>query len=307
MRETNKMSVRPYIVIVSLLAASIMAIPAVAELALPDESSEATINLRCKEVLLDGLSCEAFWPRMHAAEALTDMGFGEYVSLRLQPMLPETTDPQHRVGLARELVRAGQGDKVSLILAALQDPESSARIHAAETLFKLGLIGDTQTMRSAMQQQDNPGLRAFAAAAIARYEPDDQQAKSILHELLNHPEETPRRYAAFTLGLLGDHEAEELLVQNADRPELEPSMQVPYLQALARLGNERGLASLSEQLTSETASVRAHTTVVVGEVRDLSLKQALVGLLNDPEPDVRIRSAHALWMLCGPVDRNSEE
>ncbi len=67
---------------------------------------EAT-QTRCLAVLREGLRSDEFWPAMHAAEGLSRSGFGDEVQRALEPKLSEENDDQHRCGLARELVRAG--------------------------------------------------------------------------------------------------------------------------------------------------------------------------------------------------------
>lgn len=288
------------IVVLLLLAMTLPTITLASESPAHAAIDTTTIDARCKAILIEGLSCEEFWPSMHAAEGLTEMGHGERVRSHLEPMLAEITNPQHRVGLARELVRAGDTDKVTLIVNELKDPESNARVHAAETLFKLGLVGDIQAMREATTQPTDARLRVFACAALARHAQDKPEAQPelrVLRELLNHHDPAPRRHVTFVLGTLQDKESETWLLNRLAQPDLEESEYQSCLSALAQLGNQQGLDSLANLLTSESKSARAHAAMVVGDIGYHILRPELIALLDDPETDVRIRAAHALYKL----------
>ena len=84
---------------------------------------EPETEARCLVVLREGLASEEFWPAMHAAEGLSLGGYGAEVIAALTPRLDTETDGQKRCGLARELVRAGDRSKTSILLGLLADPD----------------------------------------------------------------------------------------------------------------------------------------------------------------------------------------
>ncbi len=252
---------------------------------------------RCESVLIEGLHGDEFWPSMHAAEALTLLGREELARNRLEQQLPETTDPQHRVGVARELVRAGDADKLTLIIDALKDELSNARVHAAETLLKLSEIGERQALLQTMTQTDDLNLRVFAAAALSRSEEDHEFALNALHESLKLKEDRPRRYAIFAAGLLADTASVDQLHKIIDRQDTEEIERLSCTQALARIGDAHARTLIEDQLTSQSPGTRANAALVVGEAGLQNLKPKLIELLDDSVADVRIRAAQGLILL----------
>lgn len=80
---------------------------------------------------------------MHAAgRALTLAGQQAHVVQVLTPKLKTEADPQRRCGLNRELLRTGDRLRLPEMWAILADEQSTGRIHAAESLYKLGEVGD---------------------------------------------------------------------------------------------------------------------------------------------------------------------
>ena len=123
-----------------------------------DKTTEA-IREQALAILRAGLQArdEAnFWPAMHAAEGLTLAGHGCEVRKALEPWLATETDARRRCGLARELIRAGDLSKVGDLARILTSPDSYGHIHAAESLFKVGEVGDAAAIEAHV---DFPRLR----------------------------------------------------------------------------------------------------------------------------------------------------
>ncbi len=119
-------------------------------------------------ILRTGMRGGEFWPAMHAAEGLTLGGYGAEVRVFLEPKLPRELDDQQRCGLAREMVRAGDKDKAQIMLDILAGTDDYGHVHAAESLYKVGEIGDGVAMREAFAQTENMKLRLMAAAALVK-------------------------------------------------------------------------------------------------------------------------------------------
>ncbi len=121
-----------------------------------DQGWELTPTLRqkCVAVLRQGLTGDDFWPAMHAAESLTFAGQTQEVRKHLLPKLDTATDDQRRCGLARELARAGDEEKSTLLLEILRKNNPHGHVHAAKSLFKVGWPGDgTELQKGVCQQQ----------------------------------------------------------------------------------------------------------------------------------------------------------
>ena len=100
------------------------------------------LRSRCLRILREGLQSDAFWPAMHAAEALSDSGFGAEVREQLWPRLPEEQDDQRRCGLAREIVRSGDRRALPTLFGVLAKDDPYGHTHAAESLYKIADVGD---------------------------------------------------------------------------------------------------------------------------------------------------------------------
>ena len=122
----------------------------------------------CLTVLREALAGPEFWPAMHAAEALTIAGHGDEVVPLLEARLLTDNDAQHRCGLAREIARTGRRDHIDLLWKTLADPQSGGRVHAAESLYKIGEVGDGKLLRTLMMEPGNPRMSIMCAAGLGR-------------------------------------------------------------------------------------------------------------------------------------------
>ncbi len=93
-----------------------------------DESTRA----HCLKVLRVGLMSDEFWPSMQAVEGLTMGGYGGEVRVFFAARLETEKDNQHRCGLARELVRAGDEKKRNSMLDILRWGIALGRWHFRE-------------------------------------------------------------------------------------------------------------------------------------------------------------------------------
>lgn len=251
-------------------------------------------------VLQAGLASDEFWPAMHAAEALTLAGETARVRRALGPRLPRETDDQRRCGLARELVRAGDANKAAVMIAILATPESNGRIHAAESLYKVGWRGDAETyLQAAIAEDSNYVLRLMARAALAKHGSgaDRERALSALRaSLQTERDHNNLRLIAWVLARVGDASDIARIRPLLDR-DLEARPRVFVEHALARLGDPEGRRALQRNLQSDDAATRTYAAVFAGECGMTETVPRLVAQLDDPNLDARIRAAQALFVL----------
>lgn len=259
-----------------------------------DESTQA----RCLEVLRAGLRGDEFWPSMHAAEGLTLAGHGPEVVEFLTPRVGKESDDQRRCGLAREIARAGDRSTVSVLLSILAGENPHGHVHAAESLFKIDEVGDGLSLNQAVHSSDNVALRVMASAALARH--GDVDALQVLRDLLKHENTKHASIAAWSIGQLGDASDIPRLQTQLSRL-TEPSDRANFQHALALLGDEGGLAAMTENLSSADNSVRTYAANFAGDARLLSAGVRLMELLDDQVTDVRIRAAQSLVTLASPI------
>lgn len=265
--------------------------------ALPADTSAAAIREKALAILRAGLQGSGetdFWPAMHAAEGLTLAGHGREVRTALEPRLATETDARRRCGLARELVRAGDVAKVGELASVLASHDPYGHVHAAESLFKVGDVGDAAVTQRAFEQKEDIRLRLMAAAALGRG--GAAAPRAAIREALRGDDADGIMLAAWILGQIGEEtDIEPLRGRLAEAPT--PLVRVHLEHALATLGDAEGLAALDRNLASRDDAIRAAAANMAGEARARAAVPRLVQLLDDPVSDVRIRAAHALLIL----------
>ncbi|MGD9724165.1 MAG: HEAT repeat domain-containing protein [Pirellulales bacterium] len=256
------------------------------------------LKAQCLAVLHQALTSDEFWPAMHAAEALTLAGETNSVRAALATRLPAERDDQRRCGLARELVRAGDRQPLAILEHILADANSTGRVHAAESLYKLGETGAAEQLRAASKQSAKGPLQLWATAALAKS--GDKACLAELRASLRSEARASRSTAAFALARLGDTSDVDAL-SGALVTETDPFARVILAGALACQGHAGGRAELGRQLESADAGVRAISADLVGASRSVEYQSQLVALLQDDALDVRVRAAQSLLGLSQPA------
>ena len=255
------------------------------------------VRKRCFEVLRTGIRGSDFWMSIHAAEGLTLAGRGQEVRTLLLPKLAKEKDDQRRCGLARELVRAGDEQKARIMLDILAGERSHGHVHAAESLYKVGTIGDGSALQKAMIQTKNGSLQLMAAAALGR----DGQPLALrrLRQKLKSSDPNISRIAAWVLARIGDESDVRQLRKNvvAAKDDLTRCYNE---HALARLGDRSGMRALERNLSSTNPAIRTYAATFVGDAGALRLAKKLIVMLDDPHLDAGIRAAQSLLVLAAP-------
>ena len=257
------------------------------------------LRQRCLDTLREGLASEEFWPAMHAAEALTLAGHQAEVIPALRARQTNERDDQHRCGLARELARAGERGEAAVLFEILSDPNSTGRIHAAESLYKIGETGDGKLLRAALAEANDAKLRLMAAAALAKA--GDRGALAHLRSQLQSGEASSRNLAAFALARVGDSSDIEP-VSKVLAGESDPMSRSFLIIALASLQDARGREQLCTNLEAAEPGARALLAECAGFSRCVECQPQLLMLLDDPLLDVRVRAAQSLLVLSQPAD-----
>ena len=258
------------------------------------ELSPQTRDL-CLNVLRQALAGSEFWPAMHAAEALTIAGHGNEVVPLLEAQLLTDNDAQHRCGLAREIARTGRRDTIDLLWKTLADPQSNGRVHAAESLYKIGEVGDGKLLRSLMNEPGNPRLSVMCAAALGRA--GSPPAMERLRTYLKSEDPELRKLAAWALGLLGS--ASDIPeIQKLSDNEKDPITKSFFVNALGCLGDEKALQTMASNINSEDPAIRTYAADFATWARHIDAVKE--DRLADSNTDVRVRTAQALLSFSLP-------
>lgn len=265
------------------------------------DSLAESLRQECLDVLREGLRSDDFWPAMHAAEALTISGHDDEVRRYLEPKLVSEKDDQKRCGLARELARAGDRSKSGILMRMLAWEDPYAHVHAAESLYKVGWVGDDSPLRKAFEETEDLRLKLMSAAAMAKR--GDGEAMEALREVAqNHPDPNIFRLAIWVLGRIGDRE-KDVPIARSRLADVETELQRSFLEnALAALGDDKGKVAVLRNLDSSDAAVRTYAALFAGEVGLAEAAPNLARQLEDSNLDSRIRAAQALLVL----DKNNQ-
>ncbi|WP_425616075.1 exo-alpha-sialidase [Anatilimnocola sp. NA78] len=289
------------IAIAALLLLPPLPLATAADSSVPDRDKPLALSAeqsqKCLQILRTGLASDEFWPSMHAAEALTIAGKGEEVKQALRSRVTQEPDHQRRCGLARECARAGDRTTLPEMWKILADEQSTGRIHAAESLYKVGELNDGKLMRSVFTTAEVPKLKLMAAAALARG--GNQPALQLLRDKLADPDFEVRKISAWVLGLLGDQRDIEPL-KKVLTAETDPLAKAYYVNALACLRDATGREQLIKNLSDKDPAIRTYSADFAGYARAVEAQPRLLEMLNDTVLDVRVRAAQSLIALSLP-------
>lgn len=262
----------------------------------PSISLDKATRQRCLEILRSGMRSGEFWPSIHAAEGLTLAGHGDEVIDYLSGQLPAEADDQQRCGIARELVRAGDKSRVSVMLNILSDDDPYGHVHAAESLYKVVEIGDGSALRKAFATTDNVRLKLMAAAALGRCGNPD--AMQFLRQSLDNEDPEVLRIAVWILGRIGH--ATDIPKIRAQLPRCDEALLKAYVQhSLAALGDAEGLKALASNLHDQDPAVRTYAATFAGDAWATGVADSLKQLLDDENADTAYRAAQSLLVLSG--------
>ncbi|PAY17584.1 hypothetical protein CKO51_20365 [Rhodopirellula sp. SM50] len=259
-----------------------------------------TLRQKCVAVLRQGLTGEAFWPAMHAAESLTFAGQTQEVRSYLLAKLETESDDQRRCGLARELARAGDHQKSTLLLEILRENDPHGHVHAAESLYKVGWPGDGTELQTAFANSSDIRVRIMAAAALAKYDqgPVREESFEFLRQTLRDEKDPALfRLAAWILGRIGEPK-DCVLIRSRLEDAKNDALTHAFLEhALAALGDLQARKVLMRNLQSTDSAIRTYAAVFAGESGMTNAAPFLIRQLDDGNLDARIRAAGALLAL----------
>jgi SSS family solute:Na+ symporter len=264
------------------------------------------------DLLVDELHKNTGFVRIHAAEAAIDHGYSFKLSALFEAEFATAAAP-YRIGVWRVQARMAEGDAqrhrfVELLRRAMLDPEGPDRLHAAESLAKLGWVNRSD--RSAIEQW--LATTADAAAPFLLWllllsgtpaeRPEDEAR---LARLIDSSDPMTRLRAAFAIGRL-DAPSSATLARLSSRLEFEAddsSARVHLLSAalLHAARSSPTAATLKRQLIACLGACgpaeQFEVATVLGCCGSLEDLPVLVSLLESGDADARIGAAGALLHL----------
>lgn len=195
------------------------------------------------------------------------------------------------------LKRCGQKVDLSPLAGMLVSQDPSARGNAA---MLLGRLSDRSAVPMLLETAKAPMPRVSAvresivriqvAEAVVRL--GETSALDAVRAGAYSPFDEVRVLAVQMMGRLGDQKMVVALAELLAKPPIE--LQLAAAEALARLGKTNGLDVTLKAAASELATVRGQAAMTLGQFKDGRAVAALVGLLDDPQEQVRLAAASAV-------------
>ena len=268
---------------------------------------------RAKAELLHALSSQPKWIKVHAAEALIDLGQSEEArDAFLKEWAEFENQPQYRIGIMRVLARAHHKEVDRLewadrIKKALFDAAGADQIHAAESASKLNLsFSPSEIVQlEELVERSQPDLAVNSCWALALQ--GGSEYRKQLVEFVGSTDPNLRSVAAYAMGrlpLLAPDASQELY--DAASSEQAESSAFAYLTSASFVvasqnGNateaqrcRAALVNLLREGTSAAQREACYAIATAGSGADLELVR---DLLDHADPDVRVSAASAVLQL----------
>jgi len=277
-----------------------------------EEQSKVAPELRERalSVLREALDKEHEWVKVHAAEALLFNNYPDDVRRVFQNELQKGPPPKYRIGVWRVLAQAAGNDRkarkkyLDRIVAAFEDPAGPDRVHAVETLGKLGYKKVSPELTAVANEGDG-SFQAYARWVLANSgKPEDE---ACLAELLDSGDSDVRGCVAYALRYFDRLRDETLdkLIQAVSQEPTDSSGRVYLLGALYvhaqaehyKSYREKAKVELLKYAETGNKDEKNELCSALAEAGGFDDVEILAGLLNDPEPDVRVHAANALLRI----------
>ena len=276
-------------------------------------SPPAAVNDRLRHkalhVLRTALEEQERWIKVHAAEALLSLDEPQGVTRIFESELASKgVEPQYRIGVWRVLAQAARRDQqrepwISRILAAFLDTAGPDRLHAAETLAKLGYHASArETDAFELAARTGPGPLAASARWVLANS-GRANGDMLLAELLRSDDSGTRGNAAYAIRhrpKLSSAAWKQLAgaVLKAPRDDngrvylISAAFVHAPLDQMAHFKAE--LLTYANTGTSEEKYEACAALAKDGQDDDVPL---LIGLLDNNDPDVRVGAAQAILRI----------
>ena len=178
----------------------------------PDASVDANLRAESITKLRSVLETQPKWVKVHAAEWLLDLGYPQGVVEEFQKELTAHGDePEYRIGIWRVLAKGSQHTRdypqwVTRIKQTFFDEHSPDRVHAAESMAKLGVPLTPSELKGvvAAAEDNDARLAVYCRWVLAVADNKNRAAHyAALVELLESPAIETRQTASYALRHLG--------------------------------------------------------------------------------------------------------
>lgn len=224
------------------------------------------------------------------------------------------SDPVERAWAAYQLAKLGRGatPAIPYLVNLLEDEtpvlltryvgggfhSSTATTPADEAVRTLGQIGDPATTTLLLTlNHAQPEVRARAAKALGLI--GDMQAVEFLLNALRDSNRKVRANAAIALGSYRHPRAAQMIMDAWDA-QSDPAVHADMVYALAQINDITATSFLIDKSEAADANLRAAIAFALGELGDARAVPALLARLSDKDEIVRTNAAYALNKFYSP-------
>ena len=267
------------------------------------------LRTQAVQVLRSTLETEQRWIKVHAAEALLSAGQPDGVVRAFEiEFASHGTEPEYRIGIWRVLAQAAPTDRqrepwITKIVAAFLNTGGPDRLHAAETLGKLGYRASaTETEAFDVVARSGRGSLSVDASWVLTNS-GRAGGDAPLAELLSSEDRGTRNDAAYAMRHLVklSNAGWEKLATAADKSHVGDGEHVTLLSAAfvhaPRDQKSHFKSELMKYLSSGTNDEKYEVCAALAREGVDADALLLAPLLADASPDVRIGAAHAILKI----------
>ena len=267
--------------------------------------SDTGYREKCVKILYEGLDSDVpFWVSVHAAENLLWNGYFDGVKENFIAR-EDTAGAINRIGVWRVLARANKKDQVAYyryvnhIRETFCDTEAPDRLHAIETLAKLGFAERLPEIVAAARGNEDT-FTAYARWVLANSGIPEDEAS--LAELLTSDNSKLYARAGYALRFLDTVQPETyvLMEECAARFSHDTEGRVYIVSALYVHAPEDKKEDAKRNLLTYAAgkkNERYEVLEALGYSGDISDTAFIKSMLDDPDMDVRVSAANALLRI----------
>jgi len=267
------------------------------------------------EVLLRGLDDpdpEAVAVRFVAAMGIGDIAYAPATEKLGQMATSDTTNPNVRCGVIYALHRLGDNSHMSKLGPLLYNRSPEVRANAALVMGRIGLTAAIQPLNSRLTMEREPGVRLQLAESLASL--GEQRSYGVLANYARIGEPHERLAAVQALGRTKSLRAKGTVLYaiGSHQP---PPLRLVAAGSLAQMDDDRGFSlavkaardpkeftqqSYKKKITVSAAQMQQMQSLAARALAEMDKRgsvDVLAGLLDNPNPTVRVSAARAILIL----------
>ncbi|MBF0545212.1 MAG: HEAT repeat domain-containing protein [Candidatus Riflebacteria bacterium] len=259
--------------------------------------ASAIANLKIqegKDALVAALADPNEWVRVQVTEALGQVGDPELAQV-VAGHLQDEQESHVKATLVKILGCIGDEKMLPVLALYLEDPDSRVRANCVEALSRLKL-GKAELKESMLKLVNDPSNRVRANIALVLVSIGEGKGREILEEMLISSDEYMRASALYALGELNCSDDCGRIIHFFDDESW--LVRKNAVRAIVKHGKKAGQV-LSGALKSQNFQARLCALDAFGSIRDVSIRTAVIELLDDEVGEVRSKAEELLDILNG--------